>query len=197
MTEQETAELVRRATAGDELAWRQLIDGFGPLLRHVSSFWATHVNDVLGHVQALLRDYENRTGGRTRTRRRVCLGDDALNKSRTLRIAVSGDSGDVPFPQGTVRRAQRHVCQAARVSRRGVHRGRGARGRPRHRLSEADRAPLSSGRPLSPARAAGGLPTERVLDDGQGRRLRERRPHGRSHEQFATARPETPDMGQT
>ena len=37
MTEQEIAELVRRAVAGDELAWRQLIDGFGPLLRHVSS----------------------------------------------------------------------------------------------------------------------------------------------------------------
>jgi hypothetical protein len=37
MTDQDTAELVRRAAAGDELAWRQLIDGLGPLLRQVSS----------------------------------------------------------------------------------------------------------------------------------------------------------------
>jgi hypothetical protein len=37
MTDQDTAELVRRAAAGDELAWRQLIDGLGPLLRRVSS----------------------------------------------------------------------------------------------------------------------------------------------------------------
>jgi RNA polymerase sigma factor (sigma-70 family) len=36
MTDQDTAELVRRAAAGDELAWRQLIDGLGPLLRRVS-----------------------------------------------------------------------------------------------------------------------------------------------------------------
>ena len=37
MTDQDTAELVRRAAAGDELAWRQLIDGLEPLLRRVSS----------------------------------------------------------------------------------------------------------------------------------------------------------------
>jgi RNA polymerase sigma factor (sigma-70 family) len=37
MTDQNTAELVRRAAAGDELAWRQLIDGLGPSLRRVSS----------------------------------------------------------------------------------------------------------------------------------------------------------------
>ena len=37
MTDQDNAELVRRAAAGDELAWRQLIDGLGPLLRRVSS----------------------------------------------------------------------------------------------------------------------------------------------------------------
>ena len=58
MTKQKTAELVRRAAAGDELAWRRFIDGFGPLLPDVSSFWAAHVNDVLGHLQALFRDYE-------------------------------------------------------------------------------------------------------------------------------------------
>jgi DNA-directed RNA polymerase specialized sigma24 family protein len=37
MTDQDTAELVRRAAAGDEQAWRQLIDRLGPLLRRVSS----------------------------------------------------------------------------------------------------------------------------------------------------------------
>jgi RNA polymerase sigma factor (sigma-70 family) len=37
ITDQDTADLVRRAAAGDELAWRQLIDGFGPMLRRVSS----------------------------------------------------------------------------------------------------------------------------------------------------------------
>ncbi len=37
MGHQDTAELVRRAAAGDELAWRQLIDELGPSLRRVSS----------------------------------------------------------------------------------------------------------------------------------------------------------------
>ena len=37
MTDQDTAELVRRAAAGDELAWRQLFDGLGPWLHRVSS----------------------------------------------------------------------------------------------------------------------------------------------------------------
>lgn len=39
MTDQHTAELVRRAAAGDELAWRQLIDGFGPSMHRVSSVY--------------------------------------------------------------------------------------------------------------------------------------------------------------
>ena len=37
MIDQDTAELVRRAAAGDELAWRRLIDGLGPSLHRVSS----------------------------------------------------------------------------------------------------------------------------------------------------------------
>ena len=37
MTDQDTSELVRRAAAGDGLAWRQLVDGLGPMLRRVSS----------------------------------------------------------------------------------------------------------------------------------------------------------------
>ena len=39
MTQQETAELVRRAAAGDELAWRRN-RRVRPLLRHVSLFWS-------------------------------------------------------------------------------------------------------------------------------------------------------------
>jgi RNA polymerase sigma factor (sigma-70 family) len=37
MTDHDTAELVRRAAGGDELAWRQLFDGLGPWLHRVSS----------------------------------------------------------------------------------------------------------------------------------------------------------------
>ena len=37
MIQHQTAELVRRAATGDELAWRRLVDEFGPLLRYVSS----------------------------------------------------------------------------------------------------------------------------------------------------------------
>jgi hypothetical protein len=37
MIDQVTAECVRHAGAGDELAWQRLIDGLGPLLRRVSS----------------------------------------------------------------------------------------------------------------------------------------------------------------
>jgi RNA polymerase sigma factor (sigma-70 family) len=37
MTDQDTAEPVRCAAAGDELAWRRLVDGLGPMLRQVSS----------------------------------------------------------------------------------------------------------------------------------------------------------------
>ena len=119
MTQQETAE--RRAAAGHELAWRRFIDGCGPLLRHVSSFWAAHVNDVLGHVQALSRDYETAQEAAPAHDGAFCVGDDALNRARTLRITASGDIGDGPFPQGTVRPAQRHVCHSAPVSRRAVH----------------------------------------------------------------------------
>jgi DNA-directed RNA polymerase specialized sigma24 family protein len=37
MTEHETVELVQRAATGDELAWRLLVDQFGPLLCQISS----------------------------------------------------------------------------------------------------------------------------------------------------------------
>jgi RNA polymerase sigma factor (sigma-70 family) len=37
MTDRQTAELVQRAAEGHELAWRRLIDEFGPRLRHISA----------------------------------------------------------------------------------------------------------------------------------------------------------------
>jgi RNA polymerase sigma factor (sigma-70 family) len=37
MSDKDSAELVRRAAAGDELAWRQLVKDLGPMLRRVSS----------------------------------------------------------------------------------------------------------------------------------------------------------------
>jgi hypothetical protein len=44
MTDQDTGELVRRSTAGEGIAWRQLTDGLGPLLRRVS--WAYRLGEA-------------------------------------------------------------------------------------------------------------------------------------------------------
>ena len=82
MTEQEIAELVRRAVAGDELAWRQLIDGFGPLLRHVSSTYRLgeaelrmqlHGSSKLVEHIGSLRDGRAVGGWLVTTLRRECL----------------------------------------------------------------------------------------------------------------------------
>jgi RNA polymerase sigma factor (sigma-70 family) len=60
MTDQDTAELVRRAAAGDELAWRQLIDGLGPLLRRVSLTYRLGEAEAADAVAtAWLRLFEN------------------------------------------------------------------------------------------------------------------------------------------
>ena len=60
MTDQDTAELVRRAAAGDELAWRQLIDGLGPLLRRVSLAYRLGEAEAADAVAtAWLRLFEN------------------------------------------------------------------------------------------------------------------------------------------
>jgi RNA polymerase sigma factor (sigma-70 family) len=83
MTQQDTAELVQRAAAGGELAWRQLIDRFGPLLRHVSSTFrlgeaeaadavATTWLKLVEHIGSL-RDDRAVPGWLVTTLRRECL----------------------------------------------------------------------------------------------------------------------------
>jgi RNA polymerase sigma factor (sigma-70 family) len=83
MTEHQTAELVRRAAAGDELAWRRLVDRFGPLLRHVSSTYrlgdaeaadavATTWSKLVEHIGSL-RDGCAVQGWLVTTLRRECL----------------------------------------------------------------------------------------------------------------------------
>ena len=96
LTEQETAELARRAAAGDELAWRQLIDGFGPLLRHVSSSYrlgeaeaadavATAWLNLVEHIGSL-RDGRAVPGWLVTTLRRECLAR-ARARSRERPVA--------------------------------------------------------------------------------------------------------------
>ncbi len=83
MEPQQTAQLVQRAAAGDELAWRQLIDGLGPLLRHVSSTYrlgeaeaadavATAWLRLVEHIGSL-RDGGAVPGWLVTTLRRECL----------------------------------------------------------------------------------------------------------------------------
>jgi len=83
MTDQDTAELVRRAAAGDELAWRQLIDGLGPLLRRVSSAYRLGEAEAADAVATVwlklvenigsLRDGNAVPGWLITTLRRECL----------------------------------------------------------------------------------------------------------------------------
>lgn len=104
MTEQDTAELVRRAATGDELAWRRLIDEFGPLLRHVS--WTYRLGEaeaadavattwfrLVEHI-ASLRDGCAVQGWLVTTLRRECLAR-ARARSRERPVA---DFADVDEP---------------------------------------------------------------------------------------------------
>ena len=96
MTELQTAELVRRAAAGDELAWRRLVDRFGPLLRHVSSTYrlgeaeaadavATTWSKLVEHI-ASVRDGCAVQGWLVTTLRRECLAR-ARARSRECPVA--------------------------------------------------------------------------------------------------------------
>jgi RNA polymerase sigma factor (sigma-70 family) len=96
MTQQETAQLVRRAAAGDELAWRQLIDRLAPLLRHVSSTYrlgeaeaadavATTWLRLVEHIGSL-RDGSAVPGWLVTTLRRECLSR-ARARSRERPVA--------------------------------------------------------------------------------------------------------------
>ena len=96
MTDQDTAELVRRAAAGDELAWRQLIDGLGPLLRRVSSTYRLGEAEAADAVATVwlklvenigsLRDGSAVPGWLITTLRRECLAR-ASARSRERPVA--------------------------------------------------------------------------------------------------------------
>jgi RNA polymerase sigma factor (sigma-70 family) len=95
MTDQDTAELVRRAAAGDELAWRQLIDRLEPCLRRVSSAYrlgeaeaadavATVWLKLVEHIGSL-RDSSSVAGWLMTTLRRECLARaSARSRERPL-----------------------------------------------------------------------------------------------------------------
>lgn len=96
MTDHDTAELVRRAAAGDELAWRQLIDGLGPLLRRVSSAYRLGDAEAADAVATVwlklvenigsLRDGSAVPGWLITTLRRECLAR-ASARSRERPVA--------------------------------------------------------------------------------------------------------------
>ena len=96
MTDQDTAELVRRAAAGDELAWRQLVDGLGPMLRRVSSTYRLGDAEAADAIATVwlklvenigsLRDGSSVPGWLRTTLRRECLAR-AGARSRELLLA--------------------------------------------------------------------------------------------------------------
>ncbi len=96
MTDQDTAELVRRAAAGDELAWRQLVGGLGPWLHRVSSAYRlgdAEAADAIATVWlkfveniGVLRDGSAVPGWLMATLRRECLAR-ASARSRERPVA--------------------------------------------------------------------------------------------------------------
>ena len=104
MTDKDTAELVRRAAAGDELAWRQLIDGLGPLLHRVSSDYRLGEAEAADAVATVwlklvenigsLRDGNAVPGWLMTTLRRECLA----RASARSRERLFGDFAGVDEP---------------------------------------------------------------------------------------------------
>ena len=100
MTDQDTAELVRRAAAGDELAWRQLIDGLGPLLRRVSSAYRLGEAEAADAVATVwlklvenigsLRDGSAVPGWLMTTLRRECLARASARSRERLLADFAG-----------------------------------------------------------------------------------------------------------
>lgn len=100
MTGQDTAELVRRAAAGDELAWRQLIDELGPMLRRVSSTYRLGEAEAADAVATVwlklvenigsLRDGSSVPAWLTTTLHRECLAR-ASARSRERLLADFAD----------------------------------------------------------------------------------------------------------
>ena len=108
MTDEDTAKLVRRAAAGDELAWRQLVDGLGPMLRRVSSAYRLGEAEAADAVATVwlklvenigsLRDGSSVQGWLMTTLRRECLAR-ASARSRERPVA---DFADVADPVGVI-----------------------------------------------------------------------------------------------
>jgi RNA polymerase sigma factor (sigma-70 family) len=104
MTQQDTAELVQRAATGDALAWRRLLDEFGPLLRYVSSTYRLGEAEAADAVATTwfrlvenigsLRDGCAVQGWLVTTLRRECLAR-ARARSRERPVA---DFADVDEP---------------------------------------------------------------------------------------------------
>ena len=100
MTDQDTSELVRRAAAGDELAWRQLIDGLGPLLRRVSSAYRLGEAEAADAVATVwlklvenigsLRDGSAVPGWLKTTLRRECLARASARRRERLLADFAG-----------------------------------------------------------------------------------------------------------
>ena len=96
MTDEDTAKLVRRAAAGDELAWRQLVDGLGPMLRRVSSAYRLGEAEAADAIATVwlklvenigsLRDGSAVPGWLVTTLRRECLAR-ASARSRERPVA--------------------------------------------------------------------------------------------------------------
>lgn len=139
MTEQEIAELVRRAAIGDELAWRRLMNEFDPLLRHVSSTYRlgdaeaadARATAWLKLVECIgsLRDRGAVQGWLVTTLRRECLA----RASARRRERVVADFADVDEPAHIVDFDRRLVgADRRRILQKGLK-----------QLSESDRQLLN------------------------------------------------------
>jgi DNA-directed RNA polymerase specialized sigma24 family protein len=100
MSDQDTAELVRRAAAGDALAWRQLVDGLGPLLHRASSAYRLGDAEAADVVAAVwlkfaenigsLRDVSSVPGWLMTTLRNECLNRESARSRRRPGVVFAG-----------------------------------------------------------------------------------------------------------
>lgn len=99
MTDVDTAELVRRAAAGDELAWRQLEDGLGPMLRRVTSAYRLGEAQAADAIAAVwsklvenigsLRDGSAVPGWLSTTLRRECIARESELRRQTVEVKLA------------------------------------------------------------------------------------------------------------
>jgi len=101
MSDQDTAELARRAAAGSELAWRQLLVRFGPLLRRASAAYQLGEGEAAELVAAIwsklpenigsLNDDSSVRGWLMTTLRRECVArENARNHQRPVADFADG-----------------------------------------------------------------------------------------------------------